>query len=74
MIGKVQIFHTETYTLHQAQAGAIEQAGHEMWCPCAMRQDLGDFLPCPYYRDTARSFGPFEPFEVGECLLEYMAI
>ena len=74
LIGEINIFHAQTYTLHETQAGPVEQARHETCRATELCQYRLRLLSSKDGWDTLRAFGPFDPFEIRKRLSQHMAV
>jgi hypothetical protein len=74
LITKVEILDPQTQAIHQPQARAVEQSGHE---PEGLLQSLdqaGDFVLRENHGQFARSLGASELAEVAEVDLQYVFV
>ena len=71
MVTKVDILHSEADTVHQAQAGAIEEIGHEPVGAGHLGEDGLDFVAGEDDGQTDGAFGAFDVLDPAEGLLQH---
>ncbi len=69
--GAINIFHAQTYTCHETQAGPVEQARHATRRATALCQEGLRFFSREDGRDTSRASGAFDPFEIRKRLFQH---
>ena len=74
MIGKIDIFHTQAETLHQAESSAIEQTCHQRMHPRKLCQHHGDLPTGKNCGQATWAFGAFKRTEFWQFLLQHVAI
>ena len=74
MIGKIDIFHPQAETLHQAETSTIEKTCHQIMHARKLCQHHGDFPTGKDCRQATWAFGAFKRTEFWQFLLQHVAI
>ena len=74
LVTKVDVLHPEANTVHQAQAGAIEQIGHEPVGAGHLGQDGLDFVAGEDDGQADGAFGAFDVIDPAEGMLQHSVI
>ena len=73
-ISEIDIFHPQANALHQSQAAAVKQTGHQFRCSIQMRKNLTRFRAGEHHRQARGFLGAFDVVEPADLLLENFAI
>src|SRR5204863_4995971 len=66
-ISEIDIFHAQAHTLHEAQAAAVKQLGHQSMRSVEVAENSLHFLSCQHYWNApwpARSLNRSEPADL----------
>jgi hypothetical protein len=59
VVAKIDIFHPQAHAFQEAQAGPIEQTGHQVGHTREPAEESVDFIAAQNGREVARAFGAF---------------
>jgi transposase len=74
MIGNIQVFHSQTQALQQAQPGTIQERGHDPWRAREMAQHRRHLVPGQDHGQPLRLLGVHHVVQPADVVLEDLLI
>jgi len=74
IVGKVDVFHPQANALHQSQARAVQEGGHDPCGACQVPQHRSDLVLRQHHRDAVQLLGTHHFVNPANVLLENLLV